>query len=846
MKEKLTMSNNLKNPLEEQLNKTVSYGYRVKSKNKPLQLVPFSTIVESIKTGTHGLKENIEKIRACQNDEQRRELKKQLLPFFSMAIYRDGERKNVNLQSINHIILDVDHLGDQNALIKMKKKLTTDETVFCCFNSPSGDGLKVVYQLDREITDDNEYKKIYKHSATTISKLYGFQTDNTHDSARACFLSYDPEIYVNYKCVVLSTTLRIELPEDIIPNDKKNEILQNLSGTSKGSRTTSATQLVGMYINKGFDKEFTTEHLRLWNTQNTPPLSEPDITYIVNDMYNRYEEKTISLPVQFVNNNNSYYKKSNNSIVTTFTINPKELLVLDDSDCLKCDVTSAHGYTYTDIHIENTDWHSKTKLLKAIGHQDCTFHGSENDVQALCSYVNGNVPVRKQGTKVIGLIGNTWVTKDFNITSSGILQAPIIIPFDKGADAFYHGISYSQLSESDYQDMITTFYENIVNINEHVVILPWLAWTLATPFKPLIMKSLTAYPLVFVHGGQGSGKTTTGKMFKRLCGYTVADPTSCTQRSFPTLKQLSSTNAIPVVLDEFKVSDMKEDEVSTLIRYMRRTYAGEVESKGRPDQTVGNYLLQAPLTVMGEWNIDQPAIKERVLIIRFSDKVKKNISMQDAFAKVWNLSLEGFMPRYIEFCLKQNYESLLNQAILTVKNHFKDIPIAARIINNLSVMVLGIELFKKYGSHRNITVPEIDTGLLLNEQLKEITGSANGFVKSAVDQLIEELSVMAQNSLITENQDFKIAHIDEANNKSRKILAIRFKKIFPKFKEHAKRTSYEGELIDGESYRRQFNDCEYIFDKSYGVKFGDKTHRCLCIDVEKIKRTNLDLDGFEI
>ncbi len=72
---------------------------------------------------------------------------------------------------------------------------------------------------------------------------------------------------------------------------------------------------------------------------------------------------------------------------------------------------------------------------------------------------------------------------------------------------------------------------------------------------------------------------------------------------FPMLKMLSSTNAIPQWYDEFKKVDMKETDVDNLLRYMRRAYKGEVEDKGRADQTVETYNRTAPMACVGEWNI---------------------------------------------------------------------------------------------------------------------------------------------------------------------------------------------------------------------------------------------------
>ena len=331
----------------------------------------------------------------------------------------------------------------------------------------------------------------------------------------------------------------------------------------------------------------------------------------------------------------------------------------------------------------------------------------------------------------------------------------------------------------------------------------------------------------------------------------------CDMRPFPLLKLLSSTNAVPVFLDEFKVADMKEETVDSLLRFMRKCYDGELESKGHADQSVENYALLAPLVVMGEWNISQPAIKERIVFPRFTNAAKTTASMQAAFHKLKKLPLEGFMPRYIEFLLNQDIKKMYDESRESVQNHFRALTVAPRIVHNLTVMALGLKLFEAYGKKCGVNVPSYNIGTILNSQLLEITGTAKGFVKSAVDQLIEELGFMAQKNEkeVVSTAGYEPAirivpwyrqvalNLEETNIS---CLAIRFNKIFPEFKEYARRTKYEGDLLDKESYVKMFDECDYIATKSHPVDIEGKKTRCVCIDIKKAKAAGLDLEGFGI
>jgi hypothetical protein len=837
-------------------NTTVSYGELIN--NNKLKTVSLTEIIHNIKTGNNGIKERIEEIRACTDPEKRRALKQGNLPYFNMGTFREDLRRDQNFEKTQYFILDADHLGDKVA--EFKQKLTQDPTVYYAFTSPSGDGLKIIYKLESVVSDSADYKKIYKYYSDAFEKKYACTVDHTIDPSRACFLSYDTDMYVNEDALPLP--MDVQHQTAVLPNAMKDELAQLLaSGATPGNRTGIATQIIGHCISRGYTKDVTIEMVKMWNQQkNNPPLPDDKIVYTVEDMYARYQcTDSREMPLDVIEKSGSYYKvtyrndKPVETMLTSFTLEPKVLLEFEDSDCLQCIVKSANGYTYSNVSIENTDWHSKSKLLHAIGHQDCTFHGSENDVQGLCSYVNSFVPIRKKGTKVVGLLPaeKMWVTEGLNITVSGISLDPTIISYDKGKNAFYHGIKYHQIDDADYTVLLSGLYSNITQLNEDNVIIPWLSWTLTAPVKPILLDYVGGFPLTFVHGPQGCGKTSTAKMLKRLSGYKDPKPHSCKEKPFPMLKLLSSTNAIPVFLDEYKEKLLTEDQMNNIKAYMNKAYSGEVETKGQADQTTRDYEILAPMCVMGEWNITLPSIFERVLVIRFKGTIKKDKKMQAVFDRVWKLPLEAFMPKYIEFCLQQNIPAMFEAAKQYVENLFNSLIVAPRIIDNLSVMVLGVELFKQFGMANKINVPSMNIDEVLKHQLKELSVMALK-EKPMIDTFIKDGTTGAlvptqrdpngYDVKIRNGADYKL--VDGVKNVSR-VLAINFKKIFDDFVIHARQIGFEG-LLDKESYLRQFDETSYVIEKNHPVNFNGKSVRVLCIDIDKALSAGIDLEGFGI
>jgi hypothetical protein len=106
-------------------------------------------------------------------------------------------RADASLVSHSGILCsDLDHLGPR--LQEIRECIINDPATVLCFISPSGDGLKVLYEIDpNEYTQGQHYEAI----RARLTALYRIPTKDVDksckDISRACFLPFDPTIYVN-------------------------------------------------------------------------------------------------------------------------------------------------------------------------------------------------------------------------------------------------------------------------------------------------------------------------------------------------------------------------------------------------------------------------------------------------------------------------------------------------------------------------------------------------------------------------------------------------------------------------------------------------------------------------
>jgi energy-coupling factor transporter ATP-binding protein EcfA2 len=272
------------NTTENQNDVAVSYGTQINNKNERMTLEPFSNVIARIRTGSDNLNNITAHLRTLP-DEARKAYKRDNFPYFIPAIFTDNHRLKSNFIRTQSLVLDFDHV-DQ--LTEKREQLIKDERVYLLFISPSGDGLKVVCNLDQPITECEKYKSVYTYYAEEFKKKYGLPWDPKGKSvAQTCFLAYDPDVYLNVDAVALSTDVVIVTHTK---GSKRTELLSAISnGATVGERTHTAVQLASILMERGIDKDFTFELLKPWNELcNKKPLPEDKLLYTIEDINKRY------------------------------------------------------------------------------------------------------------------------------------------------------------------------------------------------------------------------------------------------------------------------------------------------------------------------------------------------------------------------------------------------------------------------------------------------------------------------------------------------------------------------------------------------------------------------------
>lgn len=103
------------------------------------------------------------------------------------------------------MITDYDHLPEEDYQL-IWDWLKNDKHTVMLFRSPSGDGIKAVVSIPKSSKDD--YRKRFKAYGEYVNNPY-FDVKNSNIS-RLCFVSYDPDLYVNWNAVPFANINELE------------------------------------------------------------------------------------------------------------------------------------------------------------------------------------------------------------------------------------------------------------------------------------------------------------------------------------------------------------------------------------------------------------------------------------------------------------------------------------------------------------------------------------------------------------------------------------------------------------------------------------------------------------
>ena len=177
-------------------------GKNITHADDTLYNVSIEYLVNALRNPREEIKTQIRQLRMLQTlDQKKYAILKKQLPYIVCSIFKPAFRRKTNFAHVSYFILDLDHLSDKGIILNnLKETIITDKRVLVAFESPGGDGLKIMFRLREKCYDEVKYSMFYKIFAKEFAEQYKIQQvidTVTSDVTRACFISHDPSTYYN-------------------------------------------------------------------------------------------------------------------------------------------------------------------------------------------------------------------------------------------------------------------------------------------------------------------------------------------------------------------------------------------------------------------------------------------------------------------------------------------------------------------------------------------------------------------------------------------------------------------------------------------------------------------------
>ena len=231
----------------------------------PIGEMPIKQALAAIKSGQWRREiELVRKIKAEKGEEEYREKKKKLP---ALTFSGRFDRRRIDDPGFIHskiILCDIDKLNGN--LPEIRKRIETDPHVAFNFISPSNNGLKPGVFFKGRLENDEDHKRCFDFVASYFRENYEVDLDpSCKDVSRLCFVSYDPELYMNQKATPFKVPMKSpkkEAPAPAIRSDYGqraletacSKIMMSAPGEQHHIRLKMA-RLVGGYIAGGMTSE---------------------------------------------------------------------------------------------------------------------------------------------------------------------------------------------------------------------------------------------------------------------------------------------------------------------------------------------------------------------------------------------------------------------------------------------------------------------------------------------------------------------------------------------------------------------------------------------------------------
>jgi len=390
--------------------------------------------------------------------------------------------------------------------------------------------------------------------------------------------------------------------------------------------------------------------------------------------------------------------KIEEEVLSEFIVKPKELIRCETESEITVDIIYRNkSYKATMIAEHFSSSKSFREMIGKVVSPMVWYSAERKDHQKVLKVIDGYEKKEIEGVKNSGFIknGDEWNY----VTSKGILKPNLDIADDIRILKNYKQLENADIinSETLTESEMEELKKCIFKFNDAEFTSSFLGYISSIFLKERLwnLKKIK-FPTMCVIGMAGSGKSETIETIALPILHMSEDSQiACNQfTKFSAMKNSSSSNTAPVILNEYKPNHLKHKKwiIEEIDNFINGTYDRLTGQRGRADQSIVEYPYKAPIILVGEsYNPDQSKLERIINLHMNKEESIKHTTSYEILKNKENL-LNKLGKTLLEKCLNiadEEILSLWNENI----NYLKDKEInSTRCKDNLCVLLTGIDL----------------------------------------------------------------------------------------------------------------------------------------------------------
>jgi hypothetical protein len=550
-----------------------------------------------------------------------------------------------------------------------------------------------------------------------------------------------------------------------------------------------------------------------------------------------------------------YYKTSKDYDVklSNFIINPKSRVVCESETLISVELITEDG-TILERVLKSQDFNDVISFREAIGGFELSYVGKAEELQHIKVLISKKECATKQGVSYTGF--HKFKDKWYFVSEHGALKenfeaAEEVVLMDGAQELGTDILKTEEITREELIEIAPALFTfNTLNITSTI-----MGYLGGLFLKERLRDIGVKHNHLIIEGQSGSGKSSTLEaVITPLLSIRGSALNASECSNFALNRAASSTNFLPIVIDEYKPYAMGRHRVDLISNLMRNSYDGHVVVKGVASLKKNReFNARASVILSGEVGMQETANIERSLKVVFAaanhnEDRRKSMRILKLNSKLLNKLGKSLLKGGLNMS-----EDKLRKLYNTVYEELSGKELSnERVRNSITNCILGIALLKGVFEELGLDFKEscgVDTeeiaDIIKHTVVTDLLDNGNSS-KGIIEDSLETMNRMAVNSLLQKDYDYDAVMDGDGDF----VLRLNYSAFYDRFVKFCKDHNVGHEVLPLASFKKQLDKLAYCKCFNKPVTFKDrldgrernKTFRAAVLIVDELRKRNVDVD----